>query len=82
MSKTAYLNIREAEFFWQSAPFGDGATENAGLEFGGPNSRVGKCRTGKCRTKRFLFFAIKLFILQRVLVISASFSITAEHLCY
>ena len=53
--------------------------ENAGLEFGGPNSRAGecktgkcrtgKCRTGKCRTKRFLFFAIKLCVLYRDLII-------------
>ena len=48
--------------------------ENAGLEFGGSNSRAvkcrtGKCRTGKCRTKRFLFFAVKLCVLYRDLII-------------
>ena len=41
----------------------------AGLEFGGPNSRAGKCRTGKCRTKHFLFFSVKLYVLYMDLII-------------
>ena len=48
--------------------------ENAGLEFGRPNSMAGKCRTGKCRTgkfrtKRFRFLASNLCVLYRVFII-------------
>jgi len=36
-----------------------GAIENAGLEFGGPNGRTGKCRTGKCTVQGFNYCLYK-----------------------
>jgi len=30
-----------------------GGVENAGMKFGRPNSRAGKCRAGKCKTAKY-----------------------------